>query len=67
MTVTPRLDQLHRTYEDLQPGNRYALSYHSNLGTYLELNGSPRLSIEGRILRAPYSKFGFAVNRFIKS
>ena len=52
--LRPRLDQLHQAYEDLRPGDRYALTYLPNSGTYLELNGSPRLSIEGADFAAAY-------------
>ena len=52
--LRPRLDQLHQAYEDLQPGDRYALTYLPNSGTHLELNGSPRLSIAGADFAAAY-------------
>lgn len=53
-TLRPRLNQLHQAYEDLKPGDRYALTYLPNSGTYLELNGTPRLSIEGADFAAAY-------------
>lgn len=52
--LRPRLDQLHQAYEDLKPGDRYALTYLPNSGTYLELNGNPRLRIEGADFAAAY-------------
>lgn len=52
--LRPRLDQLHAAYEDLKPGDRYALTYLPNLGTYLELNGGPRCWIEGADFAAAY-------------
>jgi hypothetical protein len=52
--LRPRLDQLHQAYEDLKPGDRYALTYLPNSGTSLELNGRPRRSIEGADFAAAY-------------
>lgn len=52
--LRPRLDQLHQAYEDLKPGDRYALTYLPNSGTHLELNGNPRVRIEGADFAAAY-------------
>jgi hypothetical protein len=52
--LRPRLNQLHQAYEDLKPGDRYAITYLPNSGTYLELNGKLRVSIEGADFSAAY-------------
>jgi hypothetical protein len=52
--LRPRLDQLHQAYEDLKPGDRYAITYLPNSGTHLELNGNIRVSIEGADFAAAY-------------
>ena len=52
--LRPRVDQLHQAYEDLKPGDRYALTYLPNSGTQLELNGNPRVRIEGGDFAAAY-------------
>ena len=52
--LRPRLVQLHQAYEDLKPGDRYALTYLPDSGTHLELNGTPRVRIEGADFAAVY-------------
>ena len=52
--LRPRLDRLHQAYEDLKPGDRYALTYLPNSGTCLELNGNLRVRIEGADFAAAY-------------
>lgn len=52
--LRPRLDQLHQAYEDLKPGDRYAITYLPNSGTHLELNGKLRVSIGGADFAAAY-------------
>lgn len=42
-----RVDRLHETYRDVKPGDRYALLYHPEEGTVLELNGKTLVQIEG--------------------
>lgn len=52
--LRPRLGRLHQAYEVLKPGDRYALTYLPNSGTLLELNGDPRVLIEGADFAAAY-------------
>ncbi len=56
-----RLDRLNAAYRDVQPGDRYALSYHPGLGTELSLNGTPLVTIEGADFAAAY--FGVWLGR----
>ena len=48
------IDRLHAAYEDLKPGDRYALTYVPDWGTQLELNGTPKVTIEGPDFAAAY-------------
>ena len=45
--LRPSIDRLHAAYEDLKPGDRYALTYSRDSGTQLELNGVPKVTIGG--------------------
>lgn len=56
-----RLDRLNAAYRDVQPGDRYALSYHPGRGTELSLNGTPLVTIEGADFAAAY--FGIWLGR----
>jgi hypothetical protein len=56
-----RLDRLNAAYRDVQPGDRYALSYHPGRGTELSLNGTPLVTIEGADFAAAY--FGVWLGR----
>jgi Chalcone isomerase-like len=49
-----QLDLLHHAYEDLRPGDRYAITYLPKTGTVLELNGSPRITVDGADFAAAY-------------
>jgi len=42
-----RIDQLNALYEDVEPGDRYTLTYVPGRGTELALNGQPRGVIAG--------------------
>jgi hypothetical protein len=42
-----RIDRINELYEDVEPGDRYALTYVPGLGTELELNGRRLDLIEG--------------------
>jgi hypothetical protein len=46
-TLRPRIDQHNALYEDVQPGDRYSLTYIPGRGTELALNGEPKGLIEG--------------------
>jgi hypothetical protein len=52
--LRPRLDTLSRLYEDVRPGDRYALTYLPGVGTELALNGVPRGTIPGADFAAAY-------------
>jgi hypothetical protein len=52
--LRPRLDRLHRLYEDVKPGDRYALTYLPGIGTELALNGKRKGVVEGADFAAAY-------------
>lgn len=45
--LRPQLDYHNSLYEDVQPGDRYSLTYVPGRGTELALNGEPKGIIEG--------------------
>lgn len=45
--LQPRIDRINRLYRDVEPGDRYALTYIPGVGTELALNGQTLGSIEG--------------------
>ena len=45
--LQPRLEYHNSLYQDVQPGDRYALTYIPGKGTELTLNGEPKGTIEG--------------------
>ena len=51
------IGQLNKLYTDVQPGDRYSLTYVPGVGTELALNGQPRGLIEG----AEFSAALFAI------
>lgn len=53
-SLRPRLEQLHGWYENIQPGDRYALTYLPGVGTELALNGAPKGTIKGADFAAAY-------------
>lgn len=46
-TLRPRLDEINALYEDVKPGDRYALTYLPGVGTELSLNGQRKGVIPG--------------------
>ncbi len=52
--VRPRVEQLHRLYEDIQPGDRYTLTYVPGVGTELAHNGKAKGIIPGADFAAAY-------------
>ncbi len=42
-----RIDRLHETYQDVESGDRYALTYLPGSGTVLELNGEQLIQVKG--------------------
>jgi hypothetical protein len=55
--LMPSIDQLNELYADVQPGDRYSLTYVPGVGTELALNGRPMGLIEG----AEFSAALFAI------
>lgn len=51
------IEKLNSLYEDVRPGDRYALTYVPGIGTELALNGSPKGLVEG----ADFSAALFAI------
>jgi hypothetical protein len=49
-----RIDRMHRLYEDVKPGDRYALTYLPGIGTELTLNGQRKGIVEGSDFAAAY-------------
>jgi hypothetical protein len=45
--LRPQIDYHNSLYEDVQPGDRYALTYIPGKGTELALNGEPKGTVEG--------------------
>ncbi|MBK7484979.1 MAG: chalcone isomerase family protein [Nitrospira sp.] len=45
--LKPRIEQLHRLYQDVKPGDRYGLTYLPGVGTELALNGERKGIVEG--------------------
>jgi Chalcone isomerase-like len=52
--LRPRIDRMHRAYENVKPNDRYALTYLPGIGTELALNGQPKVVIEGADFAAAY-------------
>jgi hypothetical protein len=55
--LRPRLDQLNALYRDVEPGDRYTLTYAPGWGTQLSLNGEPL----GRIPGADFAAAVFSI------
>lgn len=55
--LRPRIDELNRLYRDVQPGDRYALTYVPGVGTELALNGT----VLGRVAGADFAGAVFAI------
>lgn len=53
-TLRPRLEELNAAYEDVRPGDRYALTYVPGVGTELTLNGAVKALIPGADFAASY-------------
>ena len=47
LRLRPKIDQLNSLYEDVQPGDRYSLTYVPGSGTELALNGVSKGTIKG--------------------
>jgi len=56
-TLSARLEQFNALYRDVQPGDRYALTYRPGDGTELSLNGTPL----GRIAGDDFAAAVFAI------
>ena len=55
--LRPRIDQLHRAYRDVRPGDRYRLTYVPDEGLTLTLNGDPLVTVPG----ADFARAYFAI------
>ncbi len=55
--LRPQLDQIRALYENVRPGDRYALTYVPGRGTELALNGKPKGTIPG----ADFARAYFAI------
>jgi len=54
IALRPKIDRLHALYQDVKPGDRYALTYVPGIGTELALNGIPKGTIEGADFASAY-------------
>jgi hypothetical protein len=52
--IRSRVDALHRAYESVRPGDRYALTYVPGIGTELTLNNVVKARIPGADFAAAY-------------
>ena len=52
--LKPRIDQLHKAYRDVSPGDRYALTYIPGIGTELRLNDEPLVTVPGQDFAEAY-------------
>jgi hypothetical protein len=52
--IEPALERLHGAYEDVEPGDRYALTYVPGRGLELARNGEQRVLVPGAELAAAY-------------
>ena len=52
--LKPRIEQMHRLYEDVKPGDRYGLTYLPGVGTELALNGQRKGIVEGADFASAY-------------
>lgn len=55
--LSSRIEQLNNLYEDVNPGDRYSLTYHPDSGTQLLLNGNRLGAVDG----ADFSKALFSI------
>jgi hypothetical protein len=53
-SLQSRLERLHALYQDVKPGDRYALTYVPGVGTELTLNDTPLGTIEGADFASAY-------------
>jgi hypothetical protein len=58
--LRPRIEKHNALYADVQPGDRYALTYVPGSGTELTLNGTPRGIIRG----ADFASAIFAIGNY---
>ncbi len=52
--LQPRIDAINRLYRDVQPGDRYTLTYVPGHGSELALNGTPLGRVEGADFASAY-------------
>ena len=52
--LRPQIERIHSLYEDVRPGDRYALTYLPGRGTFLSLNGKSKGMVPGADFAAAY-------------
>lgn len=52
--LRPRIELLHERYQDVEPGDRYTLTYHPGEGTELARNGVPLAVVPGEDFARAY-------------
>ncbi|MGI9591004.1 MAG: chalcone isomerase family protein [Myxococcota bacterium] len=52
--IRARAERLAGAYQDVEPGDRYALTYLPGVGTQLTLNGEPKITIPGADFASAY-------------
>ena len=52
--LRPRINSLHQAYVDVEPGDRYALTYIPDVGTELRLNGERLATVPGQDFAKAY-------------
>lgn len=57
--LRPRLERMHRSYRDIEPGDRYSLTYVPGRGTELALNGRALVTIPGADFARVYFSIWF--------
>jgi len=62
--LRPKIDRHNSLYVDVQPGDRYALTYRPGVGTELALNGRPMGVIEGADFAAAIFSLWLGENPF---
>lgn len=46
-TLKPKIEKINALYDDVKPGDRYALTYIPGIGTALSLNGEAKGTVQG--------------------
>ena len=65
--LRPQIDHMNSLYEDIQPGDRYALTYLPGRGTFLTLNGELKGKVPGADFASAYFSIWFGDSPMDKS